>query len=43
MKKLIDPQKSSETVSNILQKTYDTGKKATVNIQKSAKSLSDKT
>ncbi|MEO1815033.1 MAG: hypothetical protein ABGU93_05505 [Acetobacterium sp.] len=43
MKKLIDPQKSSETVSNILQKTYDAGKKATENIQKSAKSLSDKT
>ncbi|MBC3887430.1 hypothetical protein GH810_03805 [Acetobacterium paludosum] len=43
MKKLIDPQKSSETVSKILQKTYDAEKKATVNIQKSAKSLSDKT
>ncbi|WP_296560214.1 hypothetical protein [uncultured Acetobacterium sp.] len=43
MKKFIDPKKSSEIVSNILQKTYDAGKKATVNIQKSAKSLSDKT
>lgn len=43
MKKLKNPEKNSETVSNIIQKTYDAGKKATANIQKSAKILSDKT
>lgn len=43
MKKIIDPKKNAETVSNILQKTYDAGKKATETVQKSAKSLSDKT
>lgn len=43
MKKFIDPQKSLEIVSNSLQKTYVAGKKATENIQKGAKFLSDKT
>ncbi|KAF5068286.1 hypothetical protein DSECCO2_244460 [anaerobic digester metagenome] len=43
MKKFIDPKKSLEIVSNSLQKTYDAGKKATENIQKGAKFLSDKT
>jgi hypothetical protein len=42
MKKIIDPQKSAEAVSNIIKKTNDVRKKAAENIQKSADYIANK-